>query len=71
MHWWFITRNMAKCIYRYVNLFTTNVAPNMFRPPIVAIFGEVFFEGECQYNLIDKYKMLSFKYMLTLYIKLI
>jgi hypothetical protein len=33
-------------IYRYVNLpYINNVAPDMFRPPIVANFREVFFDG--------------------------
>jgi hypothetical protein len=37
----------------------------MFRPPIVAIFRDVFFEWyftlESQNNLIEKYKMWNFK----------
>lgn len=41
-------------------------ASYMFQQPVVAIFREAFFEGyiyrECQYNLIYKDKMLSFKY---------
>jgi len=42
----------------------------MFQQPVVAIFRGVFFErciySECQYNLIYKDKMLSFKYSLQI-----
>ena len=49
------------CIY----CITNSLAPYMFRPPVVAIFRELFFEGyitlERQNNLIYKYKMWNFK----------
>jgi hypothetical protein len=43
--------------------FINSVAAYNFRPPIVAIFREVFFEGYITYNVktIYKCKMLSLK----------
>ena len=53
-----------KCLHKYVNLYCSiNSVDSYIRPPIVATFKDVLFEGHITYSVktIYKYNMFSFK----------